>query len=236
MKEKILAREKACFDFLNSIPANRKFVLVGGYAVSSFEFPRLSVDLDIAIPESELKFFRELLKESGFILSHEKGEFDLTYGGKFEKYIKKEPPISVDLLINSVQSRQTNYAYSYAYIEKNSETREIRGWHPELKAKIRVANKEMLLALKINSMRTADKRDVIMLCYEMPQTDALAKHLKNCPKDAIAKNLSELSVLLSDKKIRDAIKGAFTISDGVLERAIKNCREVVSKLKDAGIL
>lgn len=235
MKEKILAREKACFDFLNSIPIKRKYVIVGGYAVSSFEFPRLSVDLDIAIPESELKFFKELLAKNGFTLSHEKGEFDLTYGGKFEKYVKKEP-ISVDLMINSVQSRQTNYAYSFAYIEKNSETREIRGWHPELKAKIRVANKEMLLALKINSVRTADRRDIIMLCYEMPQTDALAKHLKNCPGDAIAKNLNELSVLLSDKKIRDAIKGAFTISDGVLERAIKNCREVVSKLKDAGIL
>jgi len=232
MKEKILAREKACFDFLNSIPINRKFALVGGYAVSSFEFPRLSVDLDIIIPESELKFFRELLRENGFVLSYDKGEFDLTYGGKFEKYTKKEPSISVDLLINSVQARQTNYAYSFAYIEKNAETREIRGWHPNLRAKVKVANKEMLLALKINSMRTADKRDIIMLCYEMPQIDALVRHLKNCPKDAIAKNLSGLSELVSDQKIKDAIKGAFTISDGVFERAVKNCRETISKLKE----
>jgi len=232
MKEKILIRLKACFDFLNSLPTNRKFTLIGDFAISSFGFPRYSVDLDIAIPESELKFFREILRENNFMLNYSKGEFDLIYGGTYEKYTNKELLISVDLLINSVQSRQTNYAYPYAYTEKNSKIREIRGWLSESRAKVRVVNKEMLLALKINSMRTADMRDIIMLCYIIPKIEIVVEHLINCPKMVIKKNLDELSKLLSDQNIKDAIKGTFTISDAVFERAIINCREIVGKLNE----
>lgn len=232
MKEKILARERDCFEFLKAIPANRKFVLVGGYAVSSFEFPRLSVDLDIVIPEEELKFFRDFIKEQGFVFSEEKSDFDLTYRGRFEKYTKGgDLPISVDLLINSVQARQTNYPYSFEYILKNSEVKEIRGWDPSSRVQIRVANREMLIALKANSMRAADKRDIVMLCYERPNVKEIVAHLKNCPRGTILKNIDELLELLSDPRYKDAIKGVFTISDEVLKMAIGNCIETFNEIK-----
>ena len=44
-------REKDCFDFLNQIPKERKYVVIGGYAVTSFGFSRFSVDIDITLPE-----------------------------------------------------------------------------------------------------------------------------------------------------------------------------------------
>jgi hypothetical protein len=68
---------------------NRKYVLVGGYAVSSFHFPRLSVDLDMVIPGKELKFFKDLLKKQDFASTGKKTDFDKTYSGKFEKYTKE---------------------------------------------------------------------------------------------------------------------------------------------------
>lgn len=232
MREKILARERECFDFLGKIPSNRKFVLIGGFAVSAFEFPRLSVDLDIVIPEKELEFFRNLIKEQGFVFSEEKSDFDLTYGGKYEKYVKKEElPVSVDLLTNSVQARQTNYSYSFQYLFKNSEIREIRGWHPDARAKVRVPDKEMLIALKINSMRTADRRDIIMLCYEKPDVGKIVAHLKNCPKEIILGNMSELLELLTDPRYEESIKGVFTISNEVLRIATENCKEVINETK-----
>lgn len=232
MREKIRKREGRCFDFLKAIPINSGYVLVGGYAVSSFHFPRLSVDLDIVIPEKELKFFRELMKKQGFALTGEKTGFDKSYSGKFEKYKKDEKlPVSVDLLINSIQARQTNHAYSFDYVFRNSEIREIRGWHPGIKVKTRVANKEMLIALKTNSMRSADKRDIIMLCYEKPDVDEIIKHLMKCPREPILQHIHELREILVDPKYSDAIKGVFTISDRVLERARASCLEVLEKIK-----
>ena len=75
-------REKVCFDFLNQIPKDRKYVVIGGYAIASFGFPRFSVDLDITIPEAELSFFKKLIIDNGFILTTVKE--DLSYSGRFE--------------------------------------------------------------------------------------------------------------------------------------------------------
>ncbi len=216
-----------CFDFLRTIPSKRKYVVIGGFAVSAFEFPRLSVDLDIVIPEEGLKFFKGLIKKQGFELSEKRSDFDETYRGRYEKYIKSEElPVSVDLLINSVQARQTNYSYSFRYLFNNSEPKEVKGWHPEAKATVRVPDREMLIALKINSMRMADKRDIIMLCYEKPDEDRIAKHLKNCPKDIILDNLNELLGLIKGKGHDNSIKGVFSLSDDVLRRAVARCEEV----------
>jgi len=232
MKEKILAREKECFEFLKAIPRKRKFVLIGAYAVSGYGFPRLSVDLDIVIPENELDFFENLCKSQDFILTLEKSDFEHTYSGEYKRYIKKgDLPTSVDLMINSVRSRQTGYAYSFNYILKSSEIREIRGWHPDSKVQIRIADKEMLIAMKINSMRTADKRDIIMLCYDKPDVDKIIVHLKKCPKDIILKHLKELNDLF-DPKHKDSMKGVFSISDDVLKIAIRNTKrplEIITK-------
>jgi hypothetical protein len=231
LKEKIFARERTCFDFLKSIPANRKYIVVGGFAVSAYEFPRLSVDLDIVIPGEEVKFFRKLIKDQGFIFGKEKSDFDDTYGGKYEKYIKEERlPVSVDLLINSVLARQTNYSYSFKYLFKHSEAREIRGWHPDAKVTVRVPKKEMLIALKMNSMRMADKRDIIMLCYEESDADMIIRHLKNCPRDRIMDNLNELLVLVGSRDHDNSIKGVFSLSDDVLKRAVGRCEKVMGEV------
>ena len=48
---KIEERERACLELLKKLPEG--YVLIGGYAVSAFEFPRFSVDLDIVIAEKE---------------------------------------------------------------------------------------------------------------------------------------------------------------------------------------
>ena len=112
-------REKECFTFLKLIPKDKKYVIIGGYAVSSFGFPRFSVDLDITIPENELSFFKKLISDSGYEFKIWKE--DLAYSGKFERY--KKDLVSIDLLINGVQSRQTGYNYPFQYIFKNSQIR-----------------------------------------------------------------------------------------------------------------
>ncbi len=205
--------------------------MIGGFAVSAYEFPRLSVDLDIVIPDEELKFFKKLIKDQVFVLRKEKSDFDDTYGGKYERYIKEEKlPVSVDLLINSVQARQTSYSYSFHYLFKHSQIREIRGWHPEARVTIRVPKREMLITLKVNSMRMADKRDIIMLCYEKSDVDMIVKHLKDCPKDIIMDNLNDLLELVRSRGHDNSIKGVFSLSDDVLKRAVDGWEKVMGEV------
>jgi len=231
MKEKIRARERACFEFLSAIPGDRKYVLIGGYAVSAFEFPRLSVDLDIAIPQTELGFFEKLIRENNFDLSKEKSDIDEIYSGKFKKFVKRAGlPVSVDLLINSVKSRQTGVSYPFDYLYQNSEIRDVTGWHPDSRARVQVIDREMLIALKMNSMRLTDKRDIIVLCYVKPDVDRIAKHLLRCPADIIKRHLEELLSLLEDPSQEDSIRGLFAISADVHKRSVRNCRGMLKSI------
>jgi hypothetical protein len=158
------------------------------------------------------------------------GKEDLTYSGKFERY--KKDLVSIDLLINGVQSRQTGYHYPFQYIFKNSHIRETSGWHPTNKAKVRIAKKEMLIALKIHSMRIADKRDIIMLCYEIPDIQIIINHLKNSPKEKIIEHINELLTALNDKKLKDSLKGVYSIGDKLYKRTIENCKQTMTDVKN----
>ncbi len=231
MREKLLRREKECIDFLNAIPGDAKYVLIGGYAVSSFGFPRFSVDLDITIPEEDTLPFEDLIRSRGFKLTTEKTDVDETYAGEFRKYQKRDGlPVSVDLLINSVKSRQTGSSYSFDYIFRNSETKTVFGWHPDSNADVRVADRELLLALKINSMRLTDKRDIIVLCYEKPDAKKVAEHLKRCPKDKIKEHIEDLLSLIYPPQNVDSIKGVFAVSDDVVEKAAANCKRMTLRV------
>lgn len=221
-------REKECFDFLNQIPKERKYAIIGGYAVTSFGFARFSVDLDVTIPESEVSFFKKLTQENGFDLTTVKE--DLAYSGRFERYEKGL--VSIDLLINGVQSRQTGYLYPFQYIYKNSQIRETNGWNPTNKAKAIIAKKEMLIALKIHSMRMTDKRDIIMLCYEKPDTQILLHHLENSPKEKIIDHIADLLRVLSDNKFKDSLKGVYSINDKIYKKTIERCQQTMIELKN----
>jgi hypothetical protein len=219
-------REKACFDFLNLLEKNELCVVIGGYAASSYGFPRFSVDLDIVIPETKTSFFHQLISNQGFTKSKEKS--DLAYSGIFERHEKGL--VGIDLLINAVESRQTRYSYQFLYIFQNSEVRQVSGWDLSHKARVRVATKDLLIALKIHSLRDADKRDIIMLCYELPDMSALLNHLRGGPNNILLEHLRELQSVLNDQHLKDSLKGVYSVSDNVFEKATKNCHRVLKEL------
>jgi hypothetical protein len=226
MKPDFSAREKICFDVLNLLEKNESYVVIGGYAVSSYGFPRFSIDLDFVIPETSLTFFHQFMSQEGFSKSKEKS--DLAYSDKFERY--EQDLVSIDLLINTVESRQTGYSYPFSYVYSNSEIRQVSGWDPLHKARVKVATREMLIALKIHSLRDADKRDIIMLCYQMPDMSALVKHLRNGPKIILLEHIRELKSVLDDQHLKDSLKGVYSIDDRVFKKTIKNCQRVLEEL------
>jgi hypothetical protein len=205
-------------------------VLIGGYAVSSFQFPRYSVDLDIVLPVKELSFFRGLAERLSFKLE---GEHDVEqlYDGRSVVYGKQVGVrVSLDLLVNSVYSRQTKFAFPFPYLFENSEVREIRGRGLEAKARARVASREMLLALKANSMRDQDMRDILALCSQEPLFGNVFAHLENSPREKIGENLEKLDAYLSTLDPR-AFQGTFGTSEVVLKHSIVNCRKLVVEVR-----
>jgi hypothetical protein len=227
MKPDFSAREKICFDVLKQLEKTDAYVVIGGYAVSSYGFPRFSVDLDIVLPTTGLSFVHHLLTKQGFTKSTEKT--DLAYSGTFERHVKSL--VSVDLLINAVEARQTGYSYPYSYVSSNARRRQVTGWDPSHTATVKVATKEMLMALKLHSLRDADKRDIIMLCYQMPNVPALTRHLMNGPREKILKHVHTLQRILDDQHLKDSLKGVYSIDDRVFEKAIHNCHRALDELR-----
>jgi len=229
---KIIEREKACLELLGKLP--KRFVLAGGYATSSFDFPRFSVDLDLVVPGKEVEKFKEVLENEGFHLVQDLGEFGDFYKGRMMRFQKKVNtlPISVDLFVDIVLARQTDVAYSFDYLWKNSEIRRIVGSGVKEYAEVRAASREMLIALKINSMRTADQRDIIALCNGEIDRTKILNHLKRAPKDKILSHIDIIVATLEKPESKDSIKGVFGISDRVYERMIEKTKREILAIRD----
>ncbi|MBI1744411.1 hypothetical protein HYR54_15280 [Candidatus Acetothermia bacterium] len=228
---KLEEREMACLKAIGELPID-DYVLIGGYAASSFDFPRFSVDLDIVIRAAKEKSFLGILEKQGFKPIASKAEHlqDL-YGGRFKRLEKEQVKASVDLLINSVISRQTKTSYAFAYVFRHSELREVSGFSSSLKVKARVANREMLIALKTNSMRLADKRDIVALCNGEIYVETVANHLKRCPQSIILKNIDSFLETLDDQRYKDSLKGVFRLSDSAYVRIMERARQAMIHVK-----
>jgi hypothetical protein len=228
---KIIEREKGCLELLGKLP--KRFVLVGGYATSSFDFPRFSVDLDLVVPGKEVKKFKEVLENEGFRLIQDLGEFGDFYKGRMMRFQKKVNtlPISVDLFVDMVLARQTDVAYSFEYLWKNSEIRKVVGAGVKDYVEARVANREMLIALKINSMRTADQRDIISLCNGSIDVTKVLNHLKRVDKEKILNHIDIMVTTLEKPESKDSIKGVFGISDQVYKRIIDKAKKEILSIR-----
>jgi len=90
----------------------------------------------------------------------------------------------------------------------------------------------MLIALKIHSIRMADKRDIIMLCYELPLIKDIIMHFTNGPKEKIIEHIKELLVVLDDNTLKDSLKGVYSINDKIYKRTMQNCRQTMTEIKN----
>ena len=81
-------------------------------------------------------------------------------------------------------------------------------------------------------MRMADTRDIIMLCYEIPDIQVIFNHLKNSPKEKIIEHIKELLTVLNNKKLKDSLKGVYSIDDKLYKRAIENCKQIMIDVKN----
>ncbi|MBI2656799.1 hypothetical protein HYX03_03600 [Candidatus Woesearchaeota archaeon] len=221
MMKSFIERENEIFDILDSFnKAGLKYVLIGGYAVSAY-MHRFSVDADVCIDKNDLSLFKDILKAKHFVLFKRK-ELEDIYKGEFESYTKKvKLPITVDLMIGSVASRQTNASVSFHQLYSSSIVKKITGIEKTINARIPV--KEILIAVKIHAARLTDARDIVALCHDI-DFDVVAKFMKDKNQQEIQNNLNKLLSYFTSDNFKDAFKGVFSIEKlpkGNIENAIK---------------
>ena len=225
MMKSFIERENEIFDVLDSFnKAELRYVLMGGYAVSAY-MRRFSVDADVCIDKNDLPLFKETLKTKHFELVKRR-DVEGIYKGSFECYTKKvKLPVTVDLMIGSIVSRQTNDSASFAQLYKNSAVKNIVGIEKTINARIPL--KEILIALKIHAARLTDARDIVALCQNV-DFGIVAEFIQNSKQ--IQDNLDNLLSYFKSDNFKDAFKGVFSIEKLPADN-IKNAIKLVESLK-----
>lgn len=198
-------RENQIFDVLQRFKdQGLEFVVVGGYAVSAYQH-RFSVDADLVIQEEDLDEFVTVLESSGFEQVEDR-ELDV-YGGRFLAYERDEAlPVTIDLLVDSLQCRQTTSRWRYRYFRDHSTTRRIQG--SERSIQVRVPEKELLVAVKLHSGRLTDARDAVALAEDI-ESEKLGTHIDRGDPDKLRQVLTGVEDTISDPDFEDAFKGVF---------------------------
>ena len=187
------------------------------------------MDLDIVLPKSHARLFQKMAAAEGFGKEREASPGTAGSGKVIIYKTSQRVPVGLDLFVDSVHSRTTGSEYSFDYLSKNSEIREIRGRSLEARASARVPDREMLIALKMSSLRRQDMRDILVICHERPMAERVAEHLKGWRQDVLRHCLNELSSYVESLD-SSSFRSVFAASPQVLNRNISNSKYLLAKL------
>jgi len=227
------ARENAILNLLKKLrEADVEFVLVGGYAVSALASHRFSVDCDLVVPNSSLKKIRSILKAEGYKKQQEKKGFDKVYGGSFESYVKKiaDLDVTVDLLVESLASRDSGASWSYREIKSKSNLKTVAG--VSMAVANLVPSKEQMIAFKIHAGRLADVRDIVMMSDGV-DWNSIAELLKRGKLKVVKRKIRDIVEILTDKNTIDSLKGVYSRKGDVskmIDMTIKHLKILVDKV------
>jgi hypothetical protein len=160
------------------------------------------------------------------------GDFDKVYGGSMERHSKglDSGPATIDLLVGSLQTRQTGAVWSYELIYGNSEPAVIvcrLG-----KATARVAFKELLVAMKMHAARFTDARDVGMLCNSGVDVNKIKDFLYRGDEKILEENIKKILGYVSDKRYVEGLKSVYGLggrfdSEGLSKKTGRVLREIL---------
>jgi len=228
MLKSFIERENEILGIIEAVnKSGLKYVLVGGYAVSAY-MRRFSVDADICIDKKDRDSFRKLLKSKHFAMAKRR-DLEDSYKGEFECYVKKTKlPVTVDLMIGSVASRQTNASISFQSLFEHSATKRISGIEKSIEA--RIPAKELLIALKIHAARMTDARDIVALCKDV-DFEIVEKFVERGNSIEVQSNIKILIAHFKSDNFKDSFKGVFSIEKLPAEN-IQNAIKLMERLKN----
>jgi len=219
-------REKIVLEMLEKIP-KQSVVLIGGYAVNAYVPPRFSIDCDLVVLDNLAEVEAEL-KNNGFVKT-ESG--DALYGN-YVRYLRGKEKVSFDLLVNSVSDRRTGLVFEKMLFEKYSKNRVMVGRATPARIEMKIADPELLFAMKFVSGRKQDIRDLFMLAGEDLEWSLVASLVsKKCKGDLVEKRIALIKQSIESESYRDSLHGPYgRIPDERFERCRKHLLELLEKL------
>ena len=219
-------REEEILLTLNKI-LKYEFVLIGGYSVNAYTLPRFSVDCDIVVKDkAELKKIEKELIKLGY--KKVKSDSHLSYHGKFlryEKEIKSNFGVSVDILFDKILDRQTNSTFDADWVFENSKIREIKGKTVQKKLKLWAIGIDALIVMKMVSCRSTDIRDVFMLIPQAKDIDWIKKEISK--KYDFKNRFGKIKDKVTSEKFKDDLQGVYGhIDKSVFEKHKKAVLEM----------
>jgi len=217
------SREAIILETLRELPKDA--ILIGGYAVNAYVPPRFSIDCDLVIFD-EITEIKKILIRKGFEET-EKGDVPC---GKYVRFMRKWDKVSFDLLLNSVFDKETGIVFESGLFKDYSRERITVGRANPIRIKIRIADPELLFAMKFVSARRQDIRDIFMLSGIELKWD-LTKEIieKKCSKELIEKRISFIKTKITSKNYKDSLHGAF---GKIPDKTFDNCRLNMVKFFD----
>ena len=202
-----MERENDVFAVLQDFSkTNLEFVLVGGYAVSAFRH-RFSVDADVVVRKKDLHQFVSTAEARGFeksifkTLHHHEAEF-------FQYKRKGKFPVTVDFMVNGLASRQSDSFWSFDYLYAHSKKMKITGIEKEVSLK--VPERELLIALKINAGRETDMRDAVALIETADPQKIIGHFIEGGGNTSENKKvISSEKKILENANFENSFKGVF---------------------------
>jgi len=217
-------RENEIFGVLQAFKAeDLDFVVVGGYGVSAHQH-RFSVDADLVLRSEDLERFTRILENRGFEKDTDR---NLVYSGRYLAYVKDaELPVTIDLLVDELQCRQTDASWSYQYFEKHSLEKEVEG--SEESVSVRVPSEELLIAVKLHSGRLTDARDIVALIKDADMEE-VEKHIDRGNQEKLQDMLENVQQTVSDSDFEDSFKGVFS-QNTLPEQQIQRLQEFIQEM------
>lgn len=196
-------RENQLFDVLRTFSENDlEFIVFGGYAVSAFRH-RFSVDVDLVIPADQFEQFASTLRSVGY----EEIEDRPLERGRFVAFQKDdELPVTVDLMVDAVQNRETDATWGYEELAEHAQQAEIEG--SDATVRVLIPEPELLVAMKLHSGRLTDARDVVALADQV-DFERVEPYLVRGDSEALQTVLERVRDVVTSDDFADAFKGVF---------------------------
>ncbi len=227
IKDLFSLREDEIFQTLKAI-SDHKFVLIGGYAVNAYTLPRFSVDCDIVVKEDiELKKIEAKLLKIGYI--KELARESIPYSGNFVRYEKKIKPnfsVSVDILITKVTDRMTGVEFQAEWIFEHAKKSFLLGKTIREELSIQIIDIDALLVMKMIACRSTDIRDVFMMLPSAINTEWIKSEisLRYNLQDRVEKIMEKVT----STQFKDGLSGVYGyIDQSVFEKHIKAVQNLI---------
>jgi len=148
------------------------FVVIGGYAVNAHGQHRFSVDCELATRRDDVPVIDATLLREGYELR--RSEVRPPIGVTIREYAKSVggETASIELFVDTVINTTTRGIWTYKFTQENSAEAIVMGATDSTPS--RVANRNLLVAMKLHAGETQDFEDIVMLS-EKADWKAVAK-------------------------------------------------------------